>query len=125
MTWQSLSCWAQLPRASLTALCSPAAWSANPGRPEVPTATALHPDNASASLRATSSLASAAIEAFLSARKKPVTLEVVGSGTMKLSSMATIMQATPASAPQRFFFILGDQPAVASNIGRENRVDLA
>jgi hypothetical protein len=27
--------------------------------------------------------------------------------------------------PQRFFFILGNQPAVAGNIGRENRRDLA
>ena len=32
MTWQSRSTFAQLPRDSLTAFCSPAALSANPGR---------------------------------------------------------------------------------------------
>src|SRR5260370_23651917 len=65
MTRQSLSRLAQLPRASLTAFCSLAALSDNPGRPAAPTATAFHPDEASASLRATSSLASAAIEELL------------------------------------------------------------
>jgi len=69
MTRQSLSRLAQLPRASLTAFCSLAALSDNPGRPAAPTATAFHPDEASASLRATSSLASAAIEELLAARK--------------------------------------------------------
>ena len=44
-----------------------AALSASPGCPAVPTATAFHPDDGSASLRATSSLASAAIEVLLAA----------------------------------------------------------
>src|ERR1700728_1580379 len=100
MTRQSLSRLAQLPRASLTALCSLAAFKARPGRPELPTATTLHPDDASASLCATSSLASAVIKELLSARKNPLALDVVGTGTTKVSSMATIMQAAPERAPQ-------------------------
>ena len=62
MTWQSLSRLAQLPSAWLTAFCSFAALSANPGRPAAPIATAFHPSDAAASWRATSSRASAAIE---------------------------------------------------------------
>ena len=68
MTWQSLSDLAQLPSASLTAVCSLAALSANPGRPDAPTATAFHPGPAS--LRATSPLASAAMEELLAASKE-------------------------------------------------------
>jgi hypothetical protein len=33
--------------------------------------------------------------------------------------------AIGGKTPQRFLFVLGDQPAVASNIGRKNRRDLA
>src|SRR5205823_741801 len=63
------------------------------------TATALHPEDASSSLRATSSRISAAIEALFAARKKPMTFIVVGTGTTNTSSETTIMQGTPASAP--------------------------
>ena len=71
-----------------------------PGRPAAPTATAFQPLDASASWRATSSRASADDHALPAALKKPVTFSVVGTGTTKLSSTATIMQATPAIAPQ-------------------------
>src|SRR5258708_9453801 len=100
MTWQSLSRLTHSPRASLTAFCSLAALSPSPGRPDRPTATAFHPVDAAANLRATSSLESVAIEEFLSGRKKPVTFNVVGTGTTKTSSRATIRQGTPATAPQ-------------------------
>ena len=99
MTWQSLSRLAQSPKASLTAFCSLAAFNASPGRPDAPTATAFHPEVASASLRVASSRASAAIDELRAGRKKPVTLNVVGMGTTKKSSSATIRQATPARAP--------------------------
>src|SRR5580700_7433308 len=100
MTWQSLSCLTQLPSASLTAFCSLASLSASPGRPAVPTATAFHPDDASANLRTTSSLAPGVIEGLPAARKKPVTFIDAGTGTTKASSTATIMQATPTTPPQ-------------------------
>jgi hypothetical protein len=60
MTWQSLSCLAQLPSASLIAACSLAPFRAIPGRPDEPIATAFHPVVASASWRATSSRAALA-----------------------------------------------------------------
>src|SRR5262249_13772250 len=41
-----------------------------------------------------------AIEELMAASKTPVALDVVGTGTTKTSSRATIMQATPAKAPQ-------------------------
>ena len=59
-------------------------------------------DAASASLRATSSRASAAIDELSAGWKKPVTFMIVGTGTTKTSSSATIMQGTPAIAPQDF-----------------------
>src|SRR5438445_456555 len=53
-----------------------------------------------ADLRARSSRASVAIEALFAARKKPMTFIVVCTGTTNSSSETTIVQATPASAPQ-------------------------
>src|ERR1700730_15437269 len=100
MTWQSLSRLTHSPRASFTAFCSLAALSASPGRPDAPTATALHPLDTFASLRDTSSLASPIVEEVMAARKKPVTFNVLGTGTTNAASTATIMQGTPATAPQ-------------------------
>jgi len=51
-------------------------------------------------LFATSFLASLAIEELVAASKNPVALDVAGTGATKTSSSATIMQATPANAPQ-------------------------
>ena len=67
ITWQSLSRLAHLPSASLIASCSETAFSPRPGWPDVPTATAFQPVEASLSLRAKSSRASAAIDGLQTA----------------------------------------------------------
>ena len=91
----------QLASASLTAACSLAAFSPRPGRPAAPTATAFQPLDASASLRATSSRASAERSSALpAALKKPVIFSDGRHRHHKTSSSATIMQGTPAIAPQ-------------------------
>src|SRR5258705_154666 len=99
MTGQLLSRLTHSASALLTAACSSAAFNPNPGRPAAPTATALQPLDASASRRATSSRASADITVLPVALKKPVTFNVVGIGTTKLSLSATSVQGTPAIPP--------------------------
>src|SRR5882672_8904868 len=98
MTWQSLSRLTQSPSAVLTAACSLAALSPSPGRPEIPTATAFQPDDASAYLRATSPRSLGEITELSATLKRPVTFRLVGIGTTNESLSATIMQGTPATA---------------------------
>src|SRR5882724_4681513 len=109
MMRQLVSLLEQLRSASLTASCSVAAFSPSPGRLDEPTATALQPDDdGSARLRLRSSLASTAMAALPTAWKKPMTLNVAGTGTTKTSSAATIRQGTVAAAPHSSRFRRAD-----------------
>ena len=70
-----------------------------PGRPEVPTATAFQPDEASASWRDLVARVSGN-RRVARAWRKPTGRMMVGTCTTNTSSIATIMQGTLASAPQ-------------------------